>query len=48
MFLEDPTTPEAAAYLEAERASTGYLMNLERAWAWRPDVAEGFVTLRKR
>jgi uncharacterized peroxidase-related enzyme len=48
MFLDNPATPEAAAYLEAERASTGYVMNLERAWAWRPDVAEGFVALRKQ
>ena len=48
MFLEPPTTPEAAAYLEAERASTGYVMNLERAWAWRPDVAEGLAALRQQ
>jgi len=23
-------------------------MNLERAWAWRPDLAEGFALLRRR
>ena len=48
MFLKDPTTAEAAAYLEKDRAATGYVMNLERAWAWRPDIAEGFVALRKQ
>lgn len=48
MFLNDPTTAEAAAYLEKDRAATGYVMNLERAWAWRPDVAEAFVALRKQ
>ena len=48
MFLDDPTTPEALAFLEAERASTGYVMNLERAWAWRPDVAQAFTALRQQ
>lgn len=48
MFLNDPTTPEAAAYLEKDRAATGYVMNLERAWAWRPDLAEAFAALRKQ
>jgi uncharacterized peroxidase-related enzyme len=48
MFLDNPATPEALAYLEAERASTGYVMNLERAWAWRPDVAQAFTALRKQ
>ena len=48
MFLEEPGTPEAAAFLEKERAQSGYVMNLERGWAWRPDVAEGFAELRKQ
>jgi uncharacterized peroxidase-related enzyme len=48
MFLREPQTPEAAAFLEKERASSGYVMNLERAWAWRPDVADAFVALRKQ
>lgn len=48
MFLKDPTTAEALAFMDKERASTGYLMNLERAWAWRPDVADAFVALRKQ
>jgi alkylhydroperoxidase family enzyme len=48
MFVEEPETPEASAFLDKERATNGYVMNLERAWAWRPDVAEAFVALRKR
>jgi uncharacterized peroxidase-related enzyme len=48
MFLIDPDTPEAAAFLMKQRAADGYVMNLERAWAWRPDVAEAFVALRKQ
>ena len=48
MFLNEPQTAEAAAFLEKERQASGYVMNLERAWAWRPDVAEGFIALRKR
>ena len=39
MLLSEPTKAEAAAYLEKERAASGYVMNLERAWAWRPEVA---------
>lgn len=46
MFLNEPMHPEAAEYLEHERASTGYVMNSERAWAWRPDLARAFSTLR--
>lgn len=48
MFLTDPDTPEAAAFLTKQREADGFVMNLERAWAWRPDVAEAFVALRKR
>jgi uncharacterized peroxidase-related enzyme len=48
MFLNESNRAEAAAYLEKERISTGYVMNLERAWAWRPDVAEEFGLLRRQ
>lgn len=48
MFLNEPSTAEAAAYLEKDRAESGYVMNLERAWAWRPDLAEGFALLRRQ
>jgi len=33
MLLNEPRTAEAAAYLEKDRAGSGYVMNLERAWA---------------
>lgn len=48
MFLSEPSTAEAATYLEKERAGNGCVMNLERAWAWRPDVAEGFAIVRRQ
>lgn len=46
MFLEEAAGEEARDFLDKERASTGYVMNLERAWAWRPDLAEAFADLR--
>jgi len=48
MFLNEPSTAEAAVYLEKECAGSGYVMNFERAWAWRPDLAEGFALLRQQ
>ena len=48
MFLKNPDTLEAAAYREQERASTGYLMNLERLWAWRPDAAHAMADQRQQ
>jgi uncharacterized peroxidase-related enzyme len=48
MFLNEPSTAEAAAHLEKDRAETGYVMNFEQAWAWRPDVAQGFALLRRQ
>jgi len=48
MFLTDSSSPESASYLEAERAAVGYVMNCERVWAWRPDVAEDFGRLRQQ
>lgn len=47
-FLNEPATEEAAAYLEGDRVASGFIMNHERTWAWRPDVAEGFARLRKQ
>jgi uncharacterized peroxidase-related enzyme len=48
MFIAAPSSADAIAFMEKERESTGYLMNLERAWAWRPDVADAFAALRKQ
>jgi uncharacterized peroxidase-related enzyme len=48
MFLSEPESSEAAAYLEKGRAEDGYVMNFERAWAWRPDIGEGFAQVRRQ
>lgn len=48
MFLNEPTSVEAREYLEKEKTSSGFVMNLERGWAWRPDVAKAFASLRKQ
>jgi uncharacterized peroxidase-related enzyme len=47
MFLSEPPTSEAteAAYA-ADRESDGYVWNVTRLWAWRPDVYEAFAALR--
>jgi uncharacterized peroxidase-related enzyme len=48
MFLELPPDDEATAELYAADAeSDGYVMNLTRLWAWRPDVCADFVDLRR-
>ncbi len=44
MFLHDPTGAEESAFLEKDRAANGYVMNLERVWAW----PRGFVPRRRR
>ena len=46
MFLRDASDEEAREYLAKEKEDMGYVMNLERAWAWRPDVAQAFGELR--
>jgi uncharacterized peroxidase-related enzyme len=48
MFISEPTTPDASAFLAHEKAATGYVMNTERAWAWRPDVATIFTAMRQQ
>jgi uncharacterized peroxidase-related enzyme len=48
MFLKESTSPEATAHLEKDRVANGYVTNHERAWAWRPDLAEAFIALRKQ
>lgn len=48
MFLQVPPEDEAAAALyRSDVAEDGYVMNLTRLWAWRPDVCESFTGLRK-
>ena len=46
-YLPDPPTDDAVeeTYQE-DRASDGYIANVTRLWAWRPDLAESFTQLR--
>ena len=47
MFLQKPPDSEAATRLyQQDIASRGHVMNLSRAWAWRPDVEAAFAGLR--
>jgi uncharacterized peroxidase-related enzyme len=48
MFISEPNTPDASAFLAHEKAATGYVMNAERAWAWRPDIATIFAAMRQQ
>jgi uncharacterized peroxidase-related enzyme len=48
MFLRTPSPNEAnSALYSRDVADDGYVANLTRLWAWRPDVFDGFVSLRK-
>lgn len=47
MFLQTPPDSDAASRLyQKDIDSRGHVMNFNRAWAWRPDVAEAFLGLR--
>jgi uncharacterized peroxidase-related enzyme len=47
MFLQPPPDTEGASRLyQQDIDSRGHVMNLSRAWAWRPDVADSFLALR--
>jgi uncharacterized peroxidase-related enzyme len=47
MFLAQPDRTDATdRVLQATEQSMGFVMNLARVWAWRPDVFEGFAALR--
>lgn len=48
MFLPVPPEDDAAAAMyRCDIEDDGYVMNLTRLWAWRPDVCETFTGLRK-
>lgn len=48
MFLSEPPANEAIADLYArDVADDGYVANLTRLWAWRPDVFDTLTSLRK-
>lgn len=47
MFLQNAPDTEAAARLhQGDLDKRGFVMNFNRAWAWRPDVADAFLALR--
>lgn len=49
MFLTPPPdTPETAGLYQRDQAQMGFVMNLSRAWAWRPDVCDAFLALRSQ
>jgi uncharacterized peroxidase-related enzyme len=49
MFLQLPAdTAEAARMYKSDLDGHGYVMNLSRLWAWRPDVCEAFSSLRSQ
>lgn len=43
-----PETDDVRRVYAADLKSPGFPMNLTRAWAWRPDVFEGFSALRSQ
>jgi uncharacterized peroxidase-related enzyme len=47
MFLRSPVDNEAIARLyQSDTEQQGFVMNLSRLWAWRPEVCEAFGALR--
>jgi uncharacterized peroxidase-related enzyme len=47
MFIQTAPDTEATARLfQADLDKRGFVMNYNRAWAWRPDVADAFLALR--
>ena len=47
MFLQAPPDGEAASRLyDSDVQQQGYVMNLSRLWAWRPEICEAFSVLR--
>lgn len=47
MFLQIPADNEATARLyKNDMEQQGFVMNLSRLWAWRPEVCEAFGALR--
>ncbi len=49
MFLASPDPSEAAnRFFKSSAHPAGFVMNLARPWAWRPDVYDGFGALRSQ
>lgn len=48
MFLNEPQAdPHVQAAYDSAAGEAGYLMNYNRAWAWRQDVTDHFLAARK-
>ena len=48
MFLSTPIEDERVrALYGSDKKGEGYVMNLTRLWAWRPELMQAFVELRK-
>lgn len=45
-FLAEPPPTEPARMYQEDRSEDGYVWNVTRLWAWRPDVQRAFVALR--
>ena len=49
MFIEaPPPSGETERVYQSSADAQGFVMNLTRAWGWRPDVFEGFAALRNQ
>jgi uncharacterized peroxidase-related enzyme len=49
MFIDAPEdSAETTKVYESSAKSQGFVMNLTRAWAWRPEVFENFAALRSQ
>jgi len=49
MFIATPIDSEATEQVyQSSKDSQGFVMNLTKAWAWRPDVFDGFAGLRSQ
>ncbi len=49
MFITAPEdSDDTARIYKSSAESQGFVMNLTRAWAWRPDVFEAFAALRSQ
>ena len=48
MFLPEPPESDGALRLyQDDLDDDGYVGNLTRLWAWRPEIADGFRQLRR-
>ena len=48
LIEEPPPSAEREAAYESDRENDGYVWNVTRLWAWRPDVYEDFAALRTK